>query len=105
MSQVSGTERQKKHREKLIAAGLVEKTVWVPAAFATALMAFALDLRRRAGLLLPNDPPLDSKPVNLGKLTGKSGGRKPGARIESGTPSGAADGGRRTGTGSGIHPT
>lgn len=49
--------RTKKRREKLLGLGLIQKNVWVPAALASALMAFALQLRRQAGMLLPSDPP------------------------------------------------
>jgi hypothetical protein len=40
--------RTKKRRDKLLASGLIEKNVWVPAIFAAHLAAFALELRRRA---------------------------------------------------------
>lgn len=49
--------RTKKRREKLLGLGLIQKNVWVPAALASALMAFALQLRRQAEMLLPSDPP------------------------------------------------
>lgn len=49
-------QRTKKRREKLLGLGLIQKNVWVPAMFASALMAFAFDLRRKAGMLLPTDP-------------------------------------------------
>jgi hypothetical protein len=49
-------ESTKKRRDKLLAAELIEKNVWVPALFAAHLAAFTLELRRKAGLLLPADP-------------------------------------------------
>ena len=52
-------QRTKKRREKLLGLGLIQKNVWVPAMFASALMAFALQLRRQAGMLLPTDAPED----------------------------------------------
>jgi hypothetical protein len=42
---------------------LIEKNVWVPAIFAAHLAAFALELRRKAGLLLPTDPDLDGQVI------------------------------------------
>jgi hypothetical protein len=42
---------------------LIEKNVWVPAIFAAHLAAFALELRRKAGLLLPTDPDLDGQAI------------------------------------------
>jgi hypothetical protein len=63
MPQVPTIERTKKRRDKLLAAGLIEKNVWVPAIFAAQLAAFALELRRRAGLMLPSDPELDGQPI------------------------------------------
>jgi hypothetical protein len=63
MQHVPPIERAKKRRDKLPAAGLIEKNVWVPAIFAAHLVAFALELRRKAGLLLPTDPELDEEEV------------------------------------------
>lgn len=57
MSPEPDGQRTRKRREKLLGLGLIQKNVWVPAAFASALMAFALELRRKAGMLLPTDPP------------------------------------------------
>jgi len=63
MPHVPPIERTKKRRDKLLAAGLIEKNVWVPAIFAAHLAAFALELRRKAGLLLPTDPDLDGQVI------------------------------------------
>jgi hypothetical protein len=63
MAVVPPVARTKKRRDKLLAAGLIEKNVWVPAIFAAHLAAFALELRRKAGLLLPSDPDLDGQPI------------------------------------------
>jgi hypothetical protein len=63
MPHVPPIERTKKRRDKLLAAGLIEKNVWVPAIFAAHLAAFALELRRKAGLLLPTDPDLDGRVI------------------------------------------
>jgi hypothetical protein len=63
MPHVPPIERTKKRRDKLLAAGLIEKNVWVPAIFAAELATFALELRRRARLLLPTDPALDGQPI------------------------------------------
>jgi hypothetical protein len=63
MPHVPPIERTKKRRDKLLAAGLIEKNVWVPAIFAAHLAAFALELRRKAGLLLPTDPDLDGQAI------------------------------------------
>jgi hypothetical protein len=63
MPHVPPIERTKKRRDKLLAAGLIEKNVWVPAIFAAELATFALELRRRAGLLLPSDPDLDGQSI------------------------------------------
>ena len=64
MPQVPPIERTKKRRDKLLAAGLIEKNVWVPAIFAAELATFALELRRRARLLLPTDPDLDGRSLH-----------------------------------------
>jgi hypothetical protein len=64
MPHVPPIERTRKRRDKLLAAGLIEKNVWVPAIFAAHLAAFALELRRKAGLLLPTDPDLDGQVMN-----------------------------------------
>jgi len=63
MPHVPPIQRTKKRRDKLLAAGLIEKNVWVPAIFAAHLAAFALELRRKAGLLLPTDPDLDGQAI------------------------------------------
>ena len=63
MPHVPPIERTKKRRDKLLAAGLIEKNVWVPAIFAAELATFALELRRRARLLLPTDPDLDGQMI------------------------------------------
>ncbi len=63
MPHVPPIERTKKRRDKLLAAGLIEKNVWVPAIFASHLATFALELRRKAGLLLPTDPDLDGQVI------------------------------------------
>ena len=63
MPHVPPIERTKKRRDKLLAAGLIEKNVWVPAIFAAHLAAFALELRRKAGLLLPTDPDLHGRAI------------------------------------------
>ena len=63
MPQVPTIERTKKRRDKLLASGLIEKNVWIPAVFAAELAAFALELRRRVGLLLPSDPDLDGQSI------------------------------------------
>ncbi len=63
MPPVPPIARTKRRRDKLLAAGLIEKNVWVPAIFATELATFALELRRRAQLLLPTDPDLDGQPI------------------------------------------
>jgi hypothetical protein len=63
MPHVPPIQRTKKRRDKLLAAGLIEKNVWVPAIFAAHLAAFALELRRKAGLLLPTDPDLDGQVI------------------------------------------
>jgi hypothetical protein len=63
MPHVPPIERTKKRRDKLLAAGLIEKNVWVPAIFAAELATFALELRRRARLLLPTDPDLDGQSI------------------------------------------
>lgn len=63
MPQVPTIERTKKRRDKLLASGLIEKNVWIPAVFAADLAAFALELRRRVGLLLPSDPNLDGQSI------------------------------------------
>ena len=61
MSPEPDGQRTKKRRAKLLGLGLIQKNVWVPAIFASALMAFALDLRRKAGMLLPTDPHEDDE--------------------------------------------
>ena len=63
MPPVPPIARTKRRRYKLLAAGLIEKNVWVPAIFAAHLAAFALELRRKAGLLLPTDPDLDGQVI------------------------------------------
>lgn len=63
MPHVPPIERTKKRREKLLTAGLIEKNVWVPAMFAAKLATFALEVRRRARLLLPTDPDLDGQVI------------------------------------------
>ncbi len=63
MPPVPPIARTKRRRNKLLAAGLIEKNVWVPAIFAAHLAAFALELRRKAGLLLPTDPDLHSPAI------------------------------------------
>ncbi len=63
MPPVPPIARTKRRRDKLLAAGLIEKNVWVPAIFAAELATFALELRRRARLLLPTDPDLDGQPI------------------------------------------
>ncbi len=63
MPPVPPIARTKRRRDKLIAAGLIEKNVWVPAIFAAELATFALELRRRAQLLLPSDPDLDGQSI------------------------------------------
>jgi hypothetical protein len=60
---VPPVERTKKRRDKRVAAGLIEKNLWVPAIFAAELATFALELRREAGLLLPTDPGLDGQVI------------------------------------------
>lgn len=62
--------RTKKRREKLLGLGLIQKNVWVPAALASALMAFAFELRRQAGMLLPTDP-RDGEGKPSASVTGK----------------------------------
>ena len=39
------------------------KNFWVPASFSAHLAAFALELRRKAVLLLPTDPDLDGQAI------------------------------------------
>ena len=56
MPHVPPIERTKKRRDKLLAAGLIEKNVWVPAIFAAHLAAFALELRRKARAAAPHGP-------------------------------------------------
>jgi predicted nucleic acid-binding protein len=63
MPHVPPIQRTKKRRDKLLAAGLIEKNVWVPDIFAAELATFALELRRRARRLLPTDPDLDGQPI------------------------------------------